>query len=179
MRTVKLTQPDAWRQMPPTGALRPWLTNRGSLTAQIVARATAFNLVRLSQQRTKANVDERRAMGLNRGELAMVREVLLRDSDAALVFAHTVAAPQDLQGVWRGLSKLGARPLAEMLFGDAAVARMQMEYKLLPRAHPLMLRLHTVVRDAPCRAWARRSVFLKHGRPLLVTEVFLPSILKL
>jgi chorismate--pyruvate lyase len=27
--------------------------------------------------------------------------------------------------------------------------------------------------------WARRSRFLKHGRPLLVTEVFLPPLLDL
>ena len=164
--------------MPPTGRLRPWLIDRGSLTARVVAQFDHFNLQRLSQQRATPNTDERRVLGLRHSETAIVREVLLRNAGATLVFAHTVAHPRDLAGAWRGLSRLGARPLAEMLFHDAAVIRMPMEYKKLQASHPLMQRLHEVIADAPSSAWARRSVFLRHGRPLMVTEVFLAQVLK-
>ncbi len=172
MRTVKLTQPDAWQQMPPTGAMRPWITDRGSLTARIVAHFPEFNLVRVRQERCVPLADERRALGLRAGELAVVREVVLRTASRPLVFAHTAVNPDALSGAWRGLSRLGARPLAEMLFHDPLVSRMPMEYRKLPRGHALL-------ESAGIRhqAWARRSVFLKHGQPLLVTELFYPAIL--
>jgi chorismate lyase len=176
MRTVKLIQPDAWRQMPPAGRLRPWLTYRGSLTSRIVEHFDRFNLVRLSQHLARPNRDEHRALDLRSGELAVIREVLLRDGTTPLVFAHTAANPRDLRGAWRGLSRLGARPLAEMLFQDPTVVRMPMEYQRLRATHRLALSVqqHHLTSG---NLWARRSVFLKAGRPLLVTEVFLPAIL--
>ncbi len=178
MRTVKLTQPDAWRQMPPMGALRPWLTDRGSLTARIIANVDNFNLVRLQQRLATPFNDERRALGLRYGEYAVIREVILRDGATPLVFAHTAANPRDLRGVWRGLSKLGNRPLAEMLFHDPDVSRMAIEYKKLTLSHPLAKAIASVALLNQQTLWARRSVFLKNNRPLMVTEVFLPSLLK-
>ena len=173
MRTIKLTQPDCWRQMPPTGKLRAWLTDRGSLTVKIIASVDNFNLQRLQQRLATPYRDERRALGLRLGELALIREVILRDGVTPLVFAHTAANPRDLRGAWRGLSKLDNRPLAEMLFHDPTVSRMAIEYKQLPMTHPLIRSIATVRALPPQRIWARRSVFLKNGRPLMVTEVFL------
>jgi len=138
MRTVKLTQPDAWQQMPPMGTLREWITDRGSLTARIVGNFADFNLVRLGQRLVVPLSDERRALGLRRGELAVVREVVLRSGTTPLVFAHTVVNP--------------------------------IEYRKLRKGHAL-LRRGGIRSDA----WARRSVFLKYGQPLMVTEVFLPA----
>ena len=182
MRTLRLLGPDAWRSAPPShgdaefGALHPWLTSRGSLTARIIAHADEFNLVRLRQSAQLPNVDERRELGLRAREFAIVREVLLRDGDAPLVFAHSVVARRDVRGVWRGLSKLGGRPLADMLFHDADVSRRPMEYKKIDARHPLYRRaMEVVLHSLPSTVWARRSVFLKHGRPLLVTEVFLDA----
>lgn len=171
MRTVKLTQPDAWHQIPPTGYLRPWITDRGSLTTRIVRHYADFNLLRVRQQLVVPFTDERRALELRAGELAMVREVILRSATTPLVFAHTAVNPRHLRGAWRGLSQLGARPLAEMLFHDPLVSRMPVEYRKLPRTHAL-------VKAAGIDAvtWARRSVFLKYRQPLLVTELFLPGI---
>lgn len=176
MRTVKLTQPDAWRQAPPAGAMRRWLSARGSLTARIASRFDGFNLLRLSQKLVVPHADERRALGLKRGRRAVVREVVLRGGAIPLVFAHSVAAPASLRGAWRGLSRLGARPLAEMLFADPLVTRMPIEYRRLDRRHALF-RKAIAAADRPATfLWARRSVFLKRRAPLLVTEVFLPAI---
>ncbi len=118
--------------------------------------------------------DERRALHLRQGEFAIVREVVLRTGETPLVFAHTAVNPLALRGAWRGLSRLGARPLAEMLFHDPLVSRMPMEYRQLGRNHALV---RTAGTGLAAPAWARRSVFLKYGQPLLVTEVFFPSIL--
>lgn len=182
MRTLRLLRPDAWHGKPPShgdrqyGRLHPWLTSRGSLTARIVRHFRDFNLVRLAQRIDYPNVDERRELGLREREYAVVREVLLRDGTRPLVFAHSVAARGDLRGAWRGLSRLGARPLAEMLFHDHAVTRLPMEYKKLDLRHRLYRRAQQVAPFAAREVWARRSVFLKQGRPLLVTELFLTEM---
>ncbi len=177
MRTVKLTQPDAWRQIPPAGKLRVWLTDRGSLTARMIEHGCQFNLIRISEQLKRPQYDERRVLALRAGELAVVREVILRDGPLPLVFAHTVVNPRDLRGSWRGLSRLGSRPLAEMLFHDPTITRMPMEYKLLRSPSLLLASVNDLLGLMPGDCWARRSVFLKNARPLLVTEVFLPGIL--
>jgi len=173
VRTVKLTQPDAWQQMPPTGRLRPWITDRNSLTARIIHHFPDFNLVRVGQQLAVPLVDERRILNLRAGQLAVVREVILRSGNKPLVFAHTAVNPRDVSGAWRGLSRLGSRPLAEMLFRDPLVSRMPIEYRKLPRGHALLR-----AAGINTAAWARRSVFLKRRQPLLVTEVFLPAIVR-
>lgn len=180
MRTIKLTRIDAWRDKPPSypHPLRRWLTDRGSLTARIKAHFPAFNLKRLGQSLKVPYRDERRHMDFRPGELAVVREVLLKSGDTPLVFAHSIVARRDVRGVWRGLSRLGARPLAEMLFHDPTVARLPMEYHRIDARHPLFRRAHTVAPFTAKSLWARRSVFVKHGRPLLVTEVFLPAVTK-
>ena len=182
MRTLRLLGPDAWRCAPPShgdaqfGALHPWLTSRGSLTSKLVAQAVDFNLVQLQQCAQLPNVDERRELGLREREFAIVREVLLRDGETPRVFAHSVVARRDLSDVWRGLSKLGDRPLADMLFRDASVVRLPMEYKKIDARHTLYRRAREAVRISLSPSiWARRSVFLKRGRPLLVTEVFLDA----
>ena len=182
MRTLRLLRPDAWRTKPPSysdadfGNLHAWLASRGSLTARIVEHVGHFNLIRLVQHGQLPNVDERRELGLRDRERAIVREVLLRDGDTPLVFAHSIVARRDLRGVWRGLSRLGGRPLAEMLFHDPTVVRLPMEYKKIDARHPLYRRAQQVAALAAPSLWARRSIFLKHGRPLLVTEVFLSTM---
>ena len=161
--------------MPPAypHPLHRWLTDRGSLTARIVAHYDQFNLVRLAQRLDTPHPDERAALRLRAGELAVVREVLLRHADTPLVFAHSVARPADLRSAWRGLSRLGARPLAEMLFHDPLVSRLPMEYRKIDRRDPLYRRASEVATVAATQLWARRSMFLKAGCPLIVTEVFL------
>lgn len=187
---------DAWHSAPPPHPhpLHNWLTDRGSLTARIISGISKppsqaqtrvppqpqplppppqFNLVRLIQHLKLPNRDERRDLRLRLGELAVVREVVLRAGNRPLVFAHSVLAKRDLRGAWRGLSHLGSRPLAEMLFHDPTVARLPMEYKKIDCRHPLFQRAAKVTNIADKTIWARRSVFVKQGRALLVTEVFL------
>ncbi len=177
MRTLRLLKLDAWRTKPPAHPhpLHAWLTSRHSLTSRIKAHVQNFNLVRLRQQAQLPNIDERRELSLRAGELAIVREVLLRDGARVLVFAHSVVARRDLHGAWRGLSRLGGRPLAEMLFHDQSVVRLAVEYRKIDSRHPLFRRACEVVPVAAGAVWARRSVFLRRGRPLLVTEVFLTT----
>ena len=123
--------------------------------------------------------DEARMIGLRDRRFAHVREVVLVADDVPVVFAHSVAAPRDLRGVWQSVGKLGTRPLAAAVFANPRVRRLPLEYRRIKRNHYLHARVRAAGLAPPATLWARRSLFRLHGRPLLVTEVFLPAILKL
>ena len=123
--------------------------------------------------------DEALLVGLRSHKVAHVREVILLADNVPIVFAHSVASPRDLLGIWRSVGKLGTRPLAAALFANPCVSRFPLEYRRINRHHYLYERVRSAGLNPPTTLWARRSLFRLQGRPLLVTEVFLPTVLRL
>ena len=123
--------------------------------------------------------DEYAVLGMRAGARCVVREVSLNCGHRPLVFAHSAVAPRALKGAWRMLSALGARPLGAALFADPQIKRFPLHFRQLDRADALHRRACRLLPEAPRLLWARRSLFLLRGSPLLVTEVFLPAILAL
>ncbi|MCX7673068.1 MAG: chorismate lyase [Thiobacillaceae bacterium] len=160
-------------------AYRPWLTVEGSLTQALRAHCPHLRLLRLRQEEDRPHADELAPLSLPRGRLALVREVLLVCREHPVVFAHSVIPMAGLQGPWRGLFKLGQRPLGEALFADPAIQRRPMQYRRLDGRHPLYRAATRWLDHPPAALWARRSVFLRAGSPILVTEVFLPAVLRM
>ena len=156
--------------------LRDWLTDRGSLTRLLSARHTDFRVRPLRRGAARPHPDERRSLGLARGELAYVRDVLLVGDGRNRVFAHSVLARASLAGGWHRITRLGARPLGEALFSDPRVRRRGLVVRKLDARHPLHRAACRGANIAAPALWARRSVFCLGGRPLLVTEVFLPDL---
>lgn len=178
-----------WKRLAPSHAnpWRPWLTYRGSLTWRIIgflkptpgARSQRFRVERIQQRLRFPNEDEYRALGRPTHKRALVREVVLHADERPVVLAHSIAARRDLFGAWRSLRALGNRPLAAALFADPLVRRNPLEFVRVDFRHPLWRRACKVLgRELPA-LWARRSLFTRRGRPLMVTEVFLPEILEL
>jgi chorismate--pyruvate lyase len=170
-----------WHSLPTCGdaRLRRWLLDRGSLTRRIQVRCENFRLDVLSQRVATTRLDERRVIGVRRGMLCMQREVSLNCGSQSVVFAHSVVARRALKGPWRLLSKLGTRPLGAALFADPRIKRCPLRFHQLNALHPLHRRACCLLGKRPPRLWARRSLFVLCGSPLLVTEVFLPAILAL
>lgn len=168
-----------WLKRPPfsPGRLRPWLTDRGSLTSRIVARCPAFSVKLLFQGRRRVSRDERFVSGGARR--ALVREVYLNCRRTPVVFAHSILDARALRGTWRSLARLGTKPLGAALFANPRVRRFPLHYRRLNRGHDLHRRAAQALRQEPGELWARRSLFMLKGSPILVTEVFLPGILKL
>jgi chorismate--pyruvate lyase len=131
----------------------------------------------LFQGRRRVSRDERFVGGGARR--ALVREVYLYCRRAPVVFAHSIVDARELRGTWRSLARLGTRPLGAALFANPRVRRFPLHYKRLNRGHELHRRACQVLRQPPGELWARRSLFVLRGSPILVTEVFLPGILKL
>ena len=171
----------SWTTPPPSAhdPYRPWLGDRGSLTARIAARCREFHVQRVFQGLRRPHCDEAALVGLHSGRLAHVREVVLLADDVPVVFAHSIVPPEDLRGAWRSLGRLGCRPLASALFANPRVLRAPLEYQRIARRHPLLECVAESGLVARPTLWARRSLFYLGTRPLLVTEVFLPAILEL
>lgn len=170
----------AWLPKPPgSAAYRHWLVDRGSLTRRLQELSRDFSVQGVCQQWASPPPDEASLLGMRAHERALLREVRLCCDGVPVVFAHSVLPRSSLRGEWHGLGRLGARPLGAALFANPHVIRAPLVFRKLSPRHELYKRATAGMACMPPRLWARRSVFLLHNAPILVTEVFLPGVLEL
>jgi len=161
--------------------LQHWLTDRGSLTAKLIAHSEQFRVQRLFQQSASCWPDEYAEIGMPKAGKAHAREVLLLCNDIPVVFAHTVLPLNATASQWPLFRTLGNKSLGSTLFGDPLVARGAMQFARLQPNHPAVRRARGFI-DNPSMnnpnqpLYARRSLFYRRGGVMLVTELFLPSI---
>lgn len=160
------------------GRLKPWLINRSSLTANLRQRYLDFKVQPVDMCLAKPAVDEVALLGLSAHKSALIREVLLLGCGQFVVFAHSVLPKASMRGKWNGLSRLGSKPLGEMLFANPKVKRAPLSYRKLSPHQALYQKAAQHLTDKPAYLWARRSVFRLNCATILVTEVFLPNLLK-
>src|SRR3569832_2712100 len=108
-------------------------------------------------------------------ERALRREGHLLCGDTPCVCARTVMPVSSLRGRRRRLMHRGDKPRGAALFADPHLCRVALELARLRRGEGLYEQAGS--RDA-AEIWGRRSVFRLQGRPLLVTEIFLPALLQ-
>ena len=159
--------------------LAPWLRDRGSLTRRIQQRCARFAVRGVRSGLARIAPDETALLGVAQRHFAWSREVFLYADNRPVVFAHSACARRHLRGAWSAVHNLGDKPLGALLFAHPLVERKPLHYKALRNTHPLYRRAAAALDSPPGRLWARRSLFYLHGAPLLVTEVFLPEILRL
>ncbi|WP_426343765.1 chorismate--pyruvate lyase family protein [Pseudoduganella sp. R-32] len=164
---------------------RHWLTGGGSLTNKLKAHSSAFRVQLLHQDTAICLADEANIIGYHRPGRVWEREVLLRCDNTPVVFAHTVVPMSADASDWPLFSALGERSLGSTLFGDPQVRRGELEFARLRATHPLARRARSALSahgaEVPDEAllYARRCLYQRHEGTLLVTEVFLPPVLKL
>lgn len=178
-----------WLPTPPRASvppsLRPWLIDPASLTSRIRARCTRFSVRVLEQRLGAARLDEAAFLGLRPGERVWVREVLLLADDRPVVFGRSLLPRRNVRSAWNLFHGMGARPLGAALFADPAISRSPLSCRRFDardaRYHRARsaLALHAASAFLPRDMWARRSLFRRHGRALLVSEFFLPDIFEL
>ena len=132
-----------------------------------------FSVRVISQQWQKLNAEEASAMSLKHVRSALVRQVLLCCGDQPLVYARTVIPASTIQGAQRRYANMGTRPLGAMLFADRTMRREEVQVAQLAAKHEA--NKYTKIAGA---VWGRRSVFRVAGKPLLVSEYFLPDLIK-
>ncbi len=158
-------------------AVRSWLTDPSSLTRRLRAGCANFCVNGVSQRNRPVLADEVRYSRVAATHAARIREVWLNCADTPLVYAHSVLPHGSLAGSWKALARLGDRPLGAALFADVRVRRIRLQFCRLPAHHPLSVRA-AAHGGFSQRLWARRSLFERDGRRILVTEVFMPEVLR-
>jgi chorismate--pyruvate lyase len=170
-----------WRETPRPGcpvAQRDWLTRGGSLTAHLarLGRVT----VRVTREAVDCPwFDEHAALDAAARTPVWVREVILSVDGTPYVAAHSIAPLSASKGIWQAMRRLRTRPLAELLYSDRRVTRSALVSRRIIAGHPLYaLATHALGGGAhgPHAFAARRSVFQRHGAPLMVTECMLPAL---
>ncbi len=153
--------------------VKAWLFDPASLTARLKQKCSdGFRVELLSQALQKPRLDEFKVLGMETGSYALVRQVRLCCGPACWVYARTVIPFSTLTGKQRIYANLGTRPLGAMLFADRTMQRDEVMVtsqagEQLPEG--LGLEEQDIV-------WGRRSVFRVDGKPLLVSEYFLPAL---
>lgn len=154
--------------------LLPWLFDVSSLTARLLDLCGKdFTVHVISQQWQRLSAEEARAMSLSNVQAALVRQVLLCCGDKPLVYARTVIPVTTVTGAQRRYANMGSRPLGAMLFADRTMRREAVQIALLENAHAASRYI-----KGEEEVWGRRSVFRVSGKPLLVSEYFLPALVQ-
>ena len=154
-----------------------WLLDTESLTQRVrQACCGRFSVRVLSQGWGKPQRSEVRVLRLRAGARCLVREVQLLCDERAWVFARTVIPATTLSGPQRRLARLGNRPLGAVLFADPSLRREAVQIAAITVRHGLFDRAARELPRRPARIWGRRSVFRVAGKPLLVSEIFLPGL---
>ncbi len=153
---------------------RDWILDRGSLTQRLIQASNGdFSVKVIRQQWLNPNHDEALLLGCPITSYALIREVELLCHNEPWVIARSIIPSSTLRGEERQLKSLGNRSLGSFLFKSKAMERGPLQ---ITQASPESLTMQTR-ETIQGSLWGRRSVFYLHKRPLLVSELFLPSIL--
>lgn len=178
IKKTRTSRGDRWLEKPLlSGKMQHWLQDSQSLTLRLQQRYHDFRVLPLCVDYAKAFPDECAILNIPSHHHVLRRDVFLQGNGQNVVFAHSVLPRKILRGRWLGLKHLGAKPLGAALFANPQTKRTQLRYKKLNLHHPLTKAIQQALGEVPKVLWARRSVFNMHGAKMMVTEVFLPTIL--
>jgi chorismate lyase len=167
-----------WRRRPSAAARaaqKDWLTRTGSLTRHLSTLGRVEVRV-IREHAAQPWPDEAACLGISARTPVWLREVVLYVDGVAMVAAHSIAPLSVSRGVWRAMRALGTRPLAELLYTDAEVARSALTSRRLTARAPLYRYARGFDASGARSLLARRSVFMRRDAPLMVTECMLPAL---
>ena len=130
-----------------------------------------FRVEVLQQTYARASHSEAQALAIAPHSLCLIREVILMGHNQPWVFARSVLPLTSLTGKLRHLRKQGNRPLGAFLFSQPHLTRSTIAVAVINRHHGYLP--EALIGDK--WVWGRRSIFYVGGKPLLVSEVFLPG----
>jgi chorismate lyase len=158
------------------GNVQSWTYESGSLTRRLrsyYGDAVAVNV--LLQHWNKPFLSERRLLKLPEHQYSLTREVLLHADGKPLILARTIIPKSTIKAAKSNLSRLGNRPLGEIIFSYPKLERIAMDITLIDPS----TWTQSVIAEAGINQsiWGRRTVYAIAHKQMLVSEFFLPEIL--
>ncbi|WP_456448866.1 chorismate--pyruvate lyase family protein [Thiolapillus sp.] len=156
-----------------------WLRDPASLTRRVTqACKGSFRVAVKFQGWAGALNSETRLLQLGLREACLVREVELLCDDQPQVFARTLMPVSSLRGPARQLSRLRNKPLGKVLFANPHTRRKEVQIARIQPQHRLFRSAVSHLEQPPEELWGRRTLFLYVGKPILVNEIFLPTLVE-
>jgi chorismate--pyruvate lyase len=157
-----------------------WLGDTGSLTQKIEQVIDQkLEVLVLRDCRQSLDSDEGRYFHF-KIKHCRVREVLLCVNGVPLVMARSVIPTMSSSGSNHEVLRLGKKPLGAVLFAKTRMhshKKPLREIACLDQQSTLWKKCVRLYPDLPSASWARRTLYQLKGRPLLVSEIFLPALL--
>ena len=141
-----------------------WLTEEGSLTERL---KNEFNDAKVDVIYEGVPLEEK---------TDYIREVIIKSHDKPMIFAHTRLKMNDIEDAWMCLKTLGQQSLANILFKDSEISRRSLLYRVCEPEDVLYKHLKSLGYIQEEILWMRKSEWERHGKILLLTEVFLPNL---
>jgi len=150
-----------------------WLSDRGSLTERLIdASHNQFAVEVLSQVEKLPDESEARALNIPPSSEVLIRQVILKGKYTPWVFARSILPFTTLTGRLEALRHIDSQPLGAVLFNDPSMSREPVAASYMTAAD---LHVPKSICNQMAHLWGRRSVFRLDSKPLLVSEIFLPS----
>jgi chorismate lyase len=181
MNRVRWHEARTWRHIGLSPAWAMWLLDQGSLTQRLQQASACSVRVRVLRQKWDyPQPEERQLLQLAPRQYARLREVYLGNDRHHWIFARTIIPELLLTGQHRYLRHWGEKPLGDILFAKPARIRQQLQIAQIPLSHPLLNTIKadfdTLLRHKNQFLWGRRSLFYLQEQPLLILEIFLPTL---
>lgn len=141
-----------------------WLTEEGSLTERL---KNEFNDVKVDVIYEGLALEEK---------TDYIREVIIKSHDKPMIFARSQLKMNDLEDAWMCLKALGQQSLANILFKDPQISRRSLLYRVCEPQDVLYRHLKSLGYMQEEILWMRQSEWERHGKVLLLTEVFLSNL---
>ena len=168
------THPRRLHRVPATA--RHWIAWPHSLTERVAAHVGNSVRIRVLSERDERLLRDERDLLEIVERSGRVREVQLEVNGHPYVVARTVYPRSTARGTNDGLRRLGSRSLGSLLFGALRAPAVTREFATLNPHAPLWRMMQAHLPREAAILWARRAVHSLRGRPLLVTEIFLPRL---
>ena len=154
--------------------LAGWLLEPGSLTQRLKETFDEpFSVSLIDQGLNAALLSDARCLNHPTDQYALIREVFLNIGNTTAVFARSTL-PKNAAFKLQGLTRLGNKPLGEIIFSYPDLQRVKLEFakvavsQLSPMMQEKLLGCSYI--------WGRRNSYQIHGCTFLVSEFFLPKL---
>ena len=154
--------------------LLSWLLDPSSLTARLSECCKHFRVEVLGQEIQLCSLEES-TTDIDVAEQVLVREVLLFCDDIPQVFARSLLPLKSLTGEEQELAHLGNKSLGQVLFSKKNLHRKCIEISAFHQSSAVSALARHLELPSQTQLWGRRSTFMLHDKPLIVSEIFLPN----
>ena len=160
-----------------SGMQREWLTNPDSLTQRLLHftdQKIEFSLVQ--QGHGNALDDEAALLGISTDQTVWTRDIIWGYQNTPWVCGHATIPEDTLAGEGIALKDIADKSIGTILFSDPDLQRDPLQFSQIDPTHPFLSHLKPQHMTPSLNLWARRSRFFCFGKPLIITEIYLPTL---